>query len=345
MRSWSRLLTGLLLAALALPALAERVLFIATPNVPAGKFRALSEIGARHGITVEHRYLQTIPADADASLWTGYDAVFIDSYLQEQVRAKLVRALPGLRVPHAWLYDQQPAWGAFPEALGKRLITHYSNGGAGNFDAFFARLAAHLRGSEVGNVPEPLIFPKAAIYHPDAPGQVFPDAAAYFRWKQIDARKRSDKPVIAIAFHQQYLASIQTGLIDSFVRTIEARGGIALAFYAPAMRGEGFAPLLKANGEALCDVLINTQIVLDGEARRADFASIGRPVLQALSYRSGSEQDWRADPTGVPMNDVPFYLAQPEYAGAIDAQMIAATRKEDEAVLPISPPKASTEGL
>jgi cobaltochelatase CobN len=118
MRRLLRSLLTLLLAALAMPALAERVLIVATPNVPAGKFRALAEIGQRHGITLEHRYLQRIPAQADGSLWAGYDAVFIDSYLQDEVRAKLVRALPALRVPNAWLYDQKPAWSGMPDALG-----------------------------------------------------------------------------------------------------------------------------------------------------------------------------------------------------------------------------------
>jgi cobaltochelatase CobN len=328
---------ALLFAALVMPtqALAERVLVIATPNVPAGKFRTLATIGQRHGITLEHRYLQSIPAAVDGSLWRGYDAVFFDSYLQDAVRAKLVRALPELHLPNAWLYDQKPAWTGMPDAVGRRLVAHYSNGGERNFDAFFARLAAQLRGGEAGAIAEPVLFPKAAIYHPDAPGQVFADAAAYFRWKGIDAAQRPRRPVIAIAFHQQYLASMQTGLVDAFVRGIEQRGGIALAFYAPAMRGDGYAPLLMANGEALCDVLVNTQIVLDGEARRADFTRLARPVLQALSYRAGSADDWRADPTGVSLNDVPFYLAQPEYAGAIDAQVIAATRPEDDAVVPI----------
>jgi cobaltochelatase CobN len=335
MRRLLRSLLTLLLAALAMPALAERVLIVATPNVPAGKFRALAEIGQRHGITLEHRYLQRIPAQADGSLWAGYDAVFIDSYLQDEVRAKLVRALPALRVPNAWLYDQKPAWSGMPDALGKRLVAHYSNGGERNFDAFFARLVALLRGGNPGDIAEPVLFPKTAVYHPDAPGQVFADANAYFRWKGIDAAARARSPIIAIAFHQQYLASMQTGLVDAFVRAIEQRGGIALAFYAPAMRGEGYAPLLMPDGDALCDVLINTQIVLDGEARRADFTKLGRPVLQALSYRVGSAENWRADPTGVPLNDVPFYLAQPEYAGAIDAQVIAATRLQDDAVVPI----------
>ncbi len=90
---------------------AASVLFIATSNVPPGKFRLLADMARPHGIDVQVRYLGKIPADADAGLFQGQDMVFFDTYQQDEVRQHLARALPGLRVPHAWLYDARPAWG------------------------------------------------------------------------------------------------------------------------------------------------------------------------------------------------------------------------------------------
>ncbi|MBV2164604.1 MAG: hypothetical protein KUL80_10100, partial [Comamonas sp.] len=52
------------------------VLFIATGNVPAGKFRQLAEIAAPYGVQVQARFLHRIPKNSDAGLWQGHDAVF-----------------------------------------------------------------------------------------------------------------------------------------------------------------------------------------------------------------------------------------------------------------------------
>ena len=120
-------LRWLLCAALLLwggAARAASVLFIATGNVPQGKFHQLQEIARPHGIQIEVRYLGSLPADVDGGLWQGRDAVFFDSYQQDEVRERLARALPGLKAPNAWLYDARPAWGgALPEAVARRLIT------------------------------------------------------------------------------------------------------------------------------------------------------------------------------------------------------------------------------
>ena len=89
---------------------AATVLFIATGNVPAGKFRQLAEIARPHGVTVEMRYVHRLPAEVDEGLFRGADAVFFDTYQIDEVRDRLARALPGLVAPHVWLYDARPAW-------------------------------------------------------------------------------------------------------------------------------------------------------------------------------------------------------------------------------------------
>src|SRR5690606_29277919 len=45
---------------------------------------------------------------------------------------------------------------------------------------------------------------------------------------------------------------------------------------------------------------------------------------------------WRADPHGVQLMDVPFYLAQSEFTGIIDAQIASAFGKEAGQLLPIA---------
>ncbi len=314
------------------------VLFVATSNVPAGKFRQLAEIAAPYGISVQVQFLHRIPKNSDGGLWQGHSAVFFDSYLVDEVREHLTSALPALVQPHMWLYGPQAQASGLPAEVAQRLHPFYVNGGRQNFEGFFATLSAHLRGQPLPDVAAPVLYPKAAIYHPQAPQQVFATAQEYFAWKGIDPNApRSQRPaIIGLAVHQQYIASMQTGFIDDMVQRIEASGAIALPFYTPMMEPKGFTRLLQgANGQSLADVLITTQIMLSAEDRRSEFADLGIPVLQAMPYRRGEQADWEQDPHGVHVMDVPFYLAQPEYAGVTDIQVAAATRKSDDQILPI----------
>lgn len=315
------------------------VLFIATSNVPAGKFRQLADIARPHGIQVQVRYLHQLPKSSDGGLWRGHAAVFFDSYLVNEVQEHLSSALPDLRQPCLWLYGQQIQAQGLPQPVAQRLHQYYVNGGRQNFEGFFATLAAHLRGLPPPQTAPPVLYPKAAIYHPQAPQQVFASAQEYFAWKGVTASapRRQRPPIIALALHQQYLAAMQTAFVDDLIARIEASGATALAFYTPMMEPRGFTRLLQdEHGKPLADVLITTQIMLSAEHRRSEFAELGIPVLQAMPYRRGAEEDWAQDPQGVRLMDVPFYLAQPEYAGVTDIQVAAATRKSDEQIVAIA---------
>jgi cobaltochelatase CobN len=319
---------------------ADTVLFVSTSPVPAGKFTKLAEIGATHGFKVESRQAEKLPPEPDASLWRGVDAVFFDTprdHLQDAVRAKLAKALPALAAPHIWMHDAKPEGKGFPKPVADRLHAYYLNGARPNFENFFRTLAAHRQGKTFDGIPAPVIFPKAAIYHPKAPGLVFADTAAYLKWKKVDLNKKP--PVIAVALHQTYIGSEQTAFVDDLIARIEAAGAVPLAWYAPVMGPQ--AGLLKVDGQLVADAVINTQIVLDPDGRRKELEALGIPFVQALSYRKGDEADWRADPQGVPLIDVPFFLAQGEYAGIADAVIAGAQKKGDEQVTVIAEQSAA----
>jgi cobaltochelatase CobN len=329
-------LRPLLAAALLLggSAHAANVLFIATGNVPAGKFRLLSDIAQKHDIRVDMRYVDKLPAEIDAGLFKGFDAVFFDSYLQDHIRGKLSRALPGLKAPQLWLYEARPAWSGLPDPLAKRLVAYYANGSRANFEGFFASLAAHLAGKPAAGIPEPIVFPKVGVYHPKALGLVFATPQAYFAWKGVDPAKRP--PTVAISLHQQYIAAEQTAFIDDLIARIEAAGAVALPVYSPTMDNDALKLILRIEGRPVADALINIQIMLNPEGKRSEFAELGIPVVQAMPYRKGDEAAWAADAQGVALMDIPFYLAQSEYAGVTDIQIAAATHKSDEQIVPIA---------
>ncbi len=354
-------LTTLLLACVvgALPlatAQAASLLFVATGNVPPGKFRQLQALAQPHGLTLAVKYVNQLPAEVSGSVFKGHDMVLFDTYQVDDVRARLTKALPELKVPHVWLYDAKPAWAGVPDALAKRLVAYYNSGGQANFNGFFATLAAHRAGKPWVDLPAPMVFPKTGVYHPKAPRLVFDDVAQYMAWHAAQGKGRhavangvtpggpggaSGPPVVAVALHQQYIASMQTAFVDDLIARIEQAGAVALPFYTPMMEPGALLRVLAPQAKPLADALINTQIVLNPEMRRTEFAQLGLPVVQAMPYRKGDEAAWAADPQGVALMDVPFYLAQAEFAGITDIQVAAATRQGDEQIVPIAPQAAA----
>lgn len=311
---------------------AHTVLFVSAQPVSPGKFRLLAQAAAPYGIQIEARFIEKM-GTVDAGLWTGYDMVFFDAprdHIQEAVVQKLGAALPALeqsKTPLLWLHTAQPHWKHLADPVANRLHAYYVNGGRANNGRFFETVSAYLAQRPWQSIAAPQVFPATAIYHPKAPSLVFENTAAYLRWRGPIAPQQ---PVVAIAFHQQVIAAEQSGLVDDLIARVEAAGGVALAFYGPVMGKGQLPPLLAPGGKPLADVMINAQITLDADGRRADFEQLGIPVVQAMAYRKGNEQAWRDDPVGVPLMDVPFYMAQAEYAGVHDIMIAAANDANDQ---------------
>ena len=237
-------------------------------------------------------------------------------------------------MPHVWLTAAAPKpGGGVDAALAQRLHGYFVQGGARNTEWLLQTLAAWRAGSDWRALPAPQVFPAAGIYHPALKQIVVGSPAEYFAARGMAASQRP--PTVAIAFHQGSIAAGQTGIIDDLVRRIEAGGALALPFYSPVMDADGMRRMLTLDGQPVADVIINTQITLDPEGRRKEFEALGLPVIQAMSWRRGSQAQWRADPHGIPLLDVPFYLAQAEYAGIADIQIASALHPGDEQLLPI----------
>lgn len=311
----------------------HRLLFLATSQVPPGKFQTLTDIAWPLGLAVQVQYVEKLAANTGPELFQGYDLVAVDSYQLDFIRSRLVRALPGLHAPLIWLYEDQPAWQGLPDDLARRLVAYYANGSRPNFNGFFRSLAAWFAHRPYLEEPAPIQFPKAGVYHPRAPGLVFATPRDYLAWKGVKGDRRP--PTVAILLHQQYIAGEQTALVDDLIRRIEAAGALPLAVYCPVMDDAALKPLLTDQGQPLADVVINTQIMLNPEGRRREFTALGLPVIQAITYRRGDGAAWAADPAGVSLMDVPFYLAQPEYAGVTDIQVAAAIHQGDGRMEPL----------
>lgn len=338
-RSFLRLFAAFCLLVTAGGAEAGKLLFVGVSPVSPGKFVTLSKIAGQAGLELEARFVEKISVEAGPEWFVGAEMVIFDTpreHMEELARARLAKALPVLaekRVPTLWMHTQIPRFEGLPEVLGKRLHAYYVNGGRSNFERFFQSIAAFRAGRDWAAVAAPIVFPNAAIYHPQAPGLVFANLPDYLVWKKVDPVHKP--PVVAVAIHQQYIASEQTAFVHDLIARIEAAGALPLVFYSPVMEQDAISRMLKLKETVFADVLINNQIMLNAEGRRIEFAALSIPVVHATSYRKGDAAAWAGDPQGIAVMDIPFYLAQAEYAGVTDIQIAAAMRSGDEQVVAI----------
>ncbi|MBT1120126.1 cobaltochelatase subunit CobN [Stutzerimonas nitrititolerans] len=314
----------------------KRLLFIAAAPVQAGKFERLKPLASAAGFALDYRMLDGASGSPSMAELNAHDLLVIDAPYGAAlgtVQMSLGPLLDAVQAPWLWLRRDGSRGRQVPDALIADLDLYYSNGGVANFDGFFCRLQAQFAGEDGAACPAPDIHPQAGIYHPQANGRIFTSLDDFLAWKGVELRR--EVPLIGVLFHKAYMDSGLTGFVDDTLRRIEAAGAVAVPLYTTAMGNGEITTLLSSAGQSRADVLINMQIMLNGAGRKAEFEQLGIPVLQAMPYRGGEQADWEADPKGLDPQDIPFYLAQPEFAGLIDPLFAAATRKVDGDIVSI----------
>ncbi|RZT38429.1 cobaltochelatase CobN [Cupriavidus agavae] len=333
--AWLGLLLAMLLAQMSHAAHAAPTVHVLTTSpVPAGKFEPLREMAQRFGMALEARYIEKLSPQEIGVFTTQADLLIVDAPRDHIVAAMLAQLGPlwtASNTPRVLLATERYEAHGVDDGLAQRLQRYYANGGRANFDAMLRTLAAEqFRLRSDPSIPAPVLFPKAAYYHPRLPDVITTTPAEALRVSGAEGT-----PVIGVAIHQAYVSGLDSAFVDELIARIEARHARALVFYGPVMEADGITRMAAPGGRRLVDVLVNGQIMLNPQGRKAEFEALGVPVLQVMPYRKGDADDWAADPHGISLTDTPFYLVQPELAGVVDPVLAAATSKRDGAIVGI----------
>ncbi len=227
---------------------------------------------------------------------------------------------------------------AVPTATGtaRRLADYLRNGGEANTRNALTLAARRLSGqgdeSALAGLPPPRAWPRQGLYHPAAP-DFFADADALQRWR-AGRVEDSGQPAVAVLVHRHHFIDGETAWLDEWLQRFAARGLFAYAAFGQQLDARGMRDLLVTKaarrdeggpgGEVpQAQVLVLHQLASKGEELQALFSRWQLPVLSALPYRHGDTATWQADPGGLRLADTPFYLFQPEAAGAIDPLLVA----------------------
>lgn len=318
--------------------MAKELLIIATSPVLPGKFIPMQQAAGASGITLRYMFAEKILKDDPELIIGKADMVVFDTLRSDMegfIRTKIPKTLEDLhakKIPILWSNPQKLTTEHIAEADAKRLYTYYLHGGSANVAHFFQALFLNMEGKSMERVEAPIVFPESAIYYPGKT-PVYATPEAYMKARGIT--ENSPKPIIAIAFHKQTITAQQSAFIDAMIHSIEARGGIAWAYYTPVMDKNATTAMIRHAGKTMANVLITTQITYLADDKKSEFEALGIPVIGAITYRKGDEAQWRADKHGIAVMDIPFYLAQPEIAGVSDIQLAAALGKDDQ-ITPIT---------
>ncbi|WP_245876392.1 cobaltochelatase subunit CobN [Caldimonas caldifontis] len=203
-----------------------------------------------------------------------------------------------------------------------RMVTYLRAGGAANLrhamrlaEAWVA--SGHSQEALAAlDLPPPQAWPSSGIYHPRASGIVQDIAALQRVMPEMQGRSS-----VALLVHRHHFIDGQTDWLDQWLQLFEAQGLFAYAVFGQQLDAQGLRDLLQA---APPRVLVLHQISSHSAALQSLFQEWSAPVLATQPYRHGDTAAWEADPTGLKLADAPFYLVQPEAAGAIDPVVVTA---------------------
>ena len=338
-RRWACVFAMLLLLCLLAPsARAATLLWITADVTPATRTALLQRLGTEAGLPVQHiEYPITGMPGLDGAQATALDQalstadlVWIDAP-HPTIEARL-RSLVG---PRADAYAQRKpnrlalnttAFAA-GDTASARMAASLQAGGEANMRHAVALAAAVATGAPLPTLPAPQPFATRGLYTPGAP-QLFADAEALARWQATQPALK-DLPTVALLVHRYHFVNGATDWLDQWIALFRRHGLLAYAAFGPQADVPGLSQLLEvpdgAGGRTLqARAIVLHQLVPQAAALQPLFDRWGAPVIATQPYRQGGTAEWEADAQGLAFGDVPFYLAQPEGAGAIDPLMILA---------------------
>ncbi len=298
--------------------------FLASDFVLPGKFRALNPLARAEGVRIEAVTLR--PGQTNEELLTGADLVVIDSPRRSD-RALAEGLLNDQATSTARLIvgGGSPAWQGLDDQDARRLMGWYAAGREENFRQFFRYVAAWAHDAPRDDFPVPVPLPETGIYHPDAP-QVFDTVKAYMAW--FKARGIVTAGVAGLAIHSGAVSNLQSGIVDTTIRAIEAEGLVPVAFWT---KNEALRELAH---EAQFDALVIRTHMRGGEKLARTFLDMDIPVIQTIGYRSGTRDDFREAQSGVAAGSAAVFLAGAEVWGVSDPIVLMAVEKGEEVIIP-----------
>ena len=170
----------------------------------------------------------------------------------------------------------------------------------------------------------PLKGPQVGIYHPES-GDVFTDFKSYRLWWLASKGLSEPPPAVGITFFSTWLRGHDLAVIDAMVRNVEVSGLMPVAVFGYPI--DRLTPLLQQDGRFQAELVVSLSSALSSPKDAGVYASWGVPVLNGMVTRE-SEEQWRANPKGLPAERIAAQLSFPERNGIVSATLLATTETQ-----------------
>lgn len=309
-----------------------KILLVSAEHPNLAKAAVLNELGDARGVVVENRLEKSLgEAPEVLSAFNTYDLVVLDAVSVAASKRAYEKFAPVIAATSAKVVaikdvEETNLLKGMSTEQARTLHDYYDNGGRENFARLLDYIAFKLIGGDSRPVSPPVIYPEVGIYAPGYEGLVFETLDAYLSWRGVTM---GAKPIIGVMMQRALIEAADTQLIDAAIAALEAEGAITIPFfYELSPMSSDYAPLIQVNGETLVDVIVNFRTIHWADKRKAEFERFGAPVVQALTYASGDQQQWEGDSQGISPGMTPFLLVLPEGAGVIDPIIVAAVNAQ-----------------
>ena len=311
---------------------AATLLWLTADTTPPARSALVERLSVAAGLSYSHL---EFPLQGPTAL-SAAEAARLDAALQRAAvvwvdapHATVLARLQALAGERLAAFAQRPGmagrvvWAGPGDAAGHGMAAYLQAGGERNLAHAAALAAALAAGRAAPELPPASPWPAQGIYHPDAPG-LLADASAFVRWHAAPGR-----PAVVVLVHRHHFVNGGIAWLDRWLRLFEEQGLSAYAAFSQQVDGAALARLLEVPaGDGTrrlhARVIVSHQLLSQAGGLQPLFERWGAPLLLTQPYRQGDGADWSRDDNGLSQADVPFYLAQPEAAGAIDPMLVSA---------------------
>ena len=220
------------------------------------------------------------------------------------------------------------------------------NGSQENMERFLYLLAERYVPGWKGKLPleDPLFYPDAAIYHPDAP-ESFLTPRAFLEWQRSNTSKLHNGEVVILAMRSTMLSKNMAHL-DYLVRAFEKKGIKSCIAYSG---GLDFRPAIerfidpKTHGALKPSLLINSTgfSLVGGPAENkapeavAVLKALDIPCMNLVPLSFQPLEQWRTNTFGLTPLQTALSVAVTELDGTIEPHVYAGTESGSDRTIPL----------
>ena len=200
-------------------------------------------------------------------------------------------------------------------------------------------------------VKEPILYPRLAIFHPDAPGKTWESRADFDKWLNEKAKaqnskskgSRASRPRIGLITMRAFYLTGNCRHIEALVRELDRLGVDAVPVYAagldfrPAIE-EYFLDEVKGNKKGELKPVPSVDLIMnmsgfamvgggaenDAPAAIAQLQRANVPAWAVIPLFFQTEDEWRGNATGLNPVQAALQVAIPELDGASEPRVYAA---------------------